>query len=199
MRRLVILCAGLAAAGTLALAAEGEGLAAPAYPADARDKPLSANVVVGGEVANGKAAEAKVLYNDGAAAFATSARAAFESSTFDAVLSRATIWYVFRLMQDTKVNDISRDRDRELDTQPSLVECVAPTFPPGAPSLRTEVALALLVGPDGTVWHAESADGGANELYVESALAAARQFTFEPATAGGEPTATWYPFVIDFD
>ena len=31
------------------------------------------------------------------------------------------------------------------------------------------------------------------------ALAAARQFTFEPATAGGEPTATWYPFVIDFD
>lgn len=202
MRRLIALSAGLIIFGALALAAPAAGeedVVAPDYPSETREKPVTVNVVVRGEIANGKATGAEVLYSDGPGAFAAPARAALEGSTFDAGRESATVWYVFRLMQDTKVNDISRDRDRGLDAGPSLVECVAPAFPPGAPSLRTEVALRLLVGPDGTVWYAEPADDGANQLYVDSALEAARQFTFEPATLGGEPTATWYPFVIDFE
>lgn len=182
-----------------AFAAEAENVVAPAYPSEARDKPLTVNVVARGEIARGKVTDAAVLYDDGPGEFAAAARAALEQSTFDAVRERATIWYVFRLMQDTKVNDISRDRGRELDAQPALVEYVAPAFPPGAPSLRTKVALELFLGPDGAVWYAEPTDDGVNPLYVESALAAARQFEFEPATLDGKPTATWYPFVFEFE
>jgi hypothetical protein len=202
MRRLITLLAGLTCCVALTGAAPAvaeENVVAPAYPSDTRDKPLTVNVVARGEIANGKVTATEVLYNDGLDAFGSSARAALGHSTFGAGRESATIWYVFRLMQDTKVIDISKDRGRELDAGPSLVKCVPPSFPPGAPSLRTEVALQLLVGPDGSVWYAELADDGTNELYVESALVAARQFTFEPATLDGEPTATWYPFVIDFE
>jgi hypothetical protein len=201
MRQFVVFWAGLALGGTLlapAPAVAEENLVAPAYPSETREKPVTVNVVARGELANGKVKAAEVLYNDGPGEFAASARAALEKSTFDAGRESATVWYVFRLLQDTKINDISRGRDRGLDAQPELLEYVAPEFPPGAPSLRTEVSLRLLVGPDGTVWYAEPADGGINQLYVDSALAAARQFTFRPATLDGEPTATWYPFVIDF-
>lgn len=201
MRRLVALFAGLTVCGALlqtGSASAEENLVAPAYPSETREKPVTVNVVARGEIENGKAIAAEVLYNDGPDAFAASARAGLEGSTFDAGRESATIWYIFRLLQDTKVNDVSRGRTRELDSVPSLVECVPPTFPPGAPSLRTEVALQLLVGPDGTVWYAEPADGGNNKLYVDSALEAARQFKFQPATLDGEPTVTWYPFVIDF-
>jgi len=201
MRRLLALSAGLTLCAALtpaASAAAEENVVAPAYPTETRDKPLTVNVVARGEVANGKVTGAEVLYNDGPGAFATSARGALERSAFGAGRESPTIWYVFRLMQDTRVNDISRGRDRGLDAQPELVESVAPAFLPGAPSLQTEVSLQLLVGPDGTVWYAETADDGANQLYVDSALAAARRFKFEPATLDGEPTATWYSFVIDF-
>lgn len=201
MRRLVAIFAGFTVCGALlpaASAAAEETLVAPAYPSEAREKPVTVNVVARGDVSNGKVTAAQVLYNDGPGEFAASARAALANSTFDAGREDATIWYVFRLLQDTKVNDISRGRDRGLDVQPELLEYVAPEFPPGAPSLRTEISLRLLVGPDGTVWYAESADGGTNQLYVDSALTAARQFKFHPATLDGEPTATWYPFVIDF-
>jgi hypothetical protein len=201
MRRLVTLFAGLTVSGALTLAASAaaeENVVAPAYPSETRDKPVTVNVVARGEIGAGKVTGAEVLFNDGPGAFATSARAALEGSTFDAGRESATIWYVFRLMQDTKVNDISRGRDRGLDAQPELVGYVAPEFLPGAPSLQAEVSLQLLVGPDGAVWYAEPADDGTNQLYVDSALVAARQFKFEPATLDGEPTATWYPFVIDF-
>jgi hypothetical protein len=181
-----------------AAAAGGEELVVPAYPADVRDKPFEVNVVTYGALDAGKPAVRKVIYNDGASAFANAASAAFEKYTFDAGRDRATVWFVFRLMRDTKVVDVSRAPDREFDVAPELVEYVAPTFPPGAPSLTTEVALDLFVGPDGGVWYAEQADDGAETLYVERALAAARKFKFEPAVVDGEPTATWYPFVIEF-
>jgi hypothetical protein len=102
------------------------------------------------------------------------------------------------LMRDTEVFDISRGRHRDFDAAPELIEYVAPTFPPGAPSLRTEVSLDILIAPDGSVWYAEQAGDGADPLYVERALAAAREFEFKPASFDGEPTATWYQFVIEF-
>lgn len=181
-----------------ATAAGSEELVVPAYPADVRDKPFEVNVVTCGALDAGKLAVCKVIYNDGASVFADAASAAFEKCIFDAGRDRATIWFVFRLMRDTEVVDASRDPEREFDAAPELVEYVAPTFPPGAPSLTTEVALYLFIGPDGGVWYAEQADDGADTLYVERALAAARKFKFEPAVVGGEPTATWYSFVIEF-
>jgi hypothetical protein len=179
-------------------AAFAEVLAEPPYPTDIRDKPLRANVVISGPLAGGEAADGEVLYNDGAGAFAGAAVAAWKESTFEATRNRATVWYVFRLMQKTKVYDVSRDRPREFDAPPELAEYVAPEFPPGAPSVRTEVTLDLFVGPDGAVWYAEPADEGTAPLYVELAVAAARRFKFRPATLSGEPTATWYPFVFEF-
>jgi hypothetical protein len=181
-----------------ATAGGGEGLVVPAYPADVRDKPFEVNVVTCGAVDAGGPAACKVIYNDGPAAFADAASAAFEKCTFDSPRDRATIWFVFRLMRDTEVVDVSREPKREFEVAPELVASVAPTFPPGAPSLTTEVALNLFIGPDGGVWYAEQADDGADTLYVERALAAAREFKFEPAVLGGEPTATWYSFVIEF-
>ena len=202
MHRPVIIFAGRLVFLAFALAASAaaeENVVAPAYPSDARGNPLTVNVLARGEIANGKVADAAVLYNDGPGEFAAAARAALERSTFDADRSRVTVWYAFRLMQDTRARDVSRDRGPELDAEPALVEYVAPAFPPGAPSLRTEVALVLFLGPDGAVWYAEPADDGVNPMYVESALVAARQFEFEPATLDGEPTATWYQFVFEFE
>lgn len=189
--------AALAAVASAA-AAGAEVLVEAPYPTDIRDKPLRVNVVISGPLASGEAADGEVLYNDGAGAFARAAVAAWKESTFDATRDRATIWYVFRLMQNTEVRDVSRDRPRELDAPPELVEYVAPEFPPGAPSVSTELTLDLFVGPDGAVWYAEPADEGASPLYAELAAAAARRFKFRPATLGGEPTATWYPFVFEF-
>jgi hypothetical protein len=173
-------------------------LVAPTYPVDVRDKPFEVNVVACGAVDGGKAAACRVIFTDGPAPFANAASAAFEKSDFGPGLDRATVWYVFRLMRDTEVFDISRGRDREFDAAPELLEYVAPTFPPGAPSLRMEVSLDILIAPDGSVWYAEQAGDGADSLYVERALAAARQFKFKPASLGGKPTATWYQFVIEF-
>jgi outer membrane biosynthesis protein TonB len=201
MRRAGILIAGLAggAWAFAAAAAAAEDLVAPAYPADTRDKPLSVNVVARGEPAAGKVAAVEVLYSDGPEPFAAAARAALQQSTFDAGRERVTVWYIFRLLQDTKVHDVSRGREPEPEVEPVLTEYVAPTFPPGAPSLRMKVALELFLGPDGKVWYAEPAEDGVTPLYEATALAAARQFVFEPATRGGEAVATWYPFVFEFE
>ncbi len=182
----------------LSVTAGGEDLVAPAYPADIRDKPFEVNVVTCGALDGGKPTVCKVIYCDGASPFADAASAAFEKCAFGPARRRATIWYVFRLLRETEVVDVSREPEREFDVAPELVTSVAPTFPPGAPSLRTEISLDLLIGPDGGVWYAEQADDGADPLYVERALAAAREFQFEPAVVGGKPTATWYAFVIEF-
>lgn len=190
-----VACVFLAIAG---LAAAADNLVTPAYPPDIQDKPLRVNVVVCARLDAGKPTTCKVLYNDGARAFADAASPAFEKCAFETGRNRVTLWYVFRLMQDTEVLDVSRDRAREFDAAPELVEHVAPAFPPGAPSLVTEVSLDLFIGPDGNVWYAEQADDGADPLYVERALAAARQFKFEPAVLNGDKTATWYPLVIEF-
>jgi hypothetical protein len=183
--------------GTFGAAAAAE-LVAPDYPEGLRDKPFAVSVVVSGAVSEGKATAAEVLYSDGAEAFGSAARAAFERNSFDDGRTRATLWYRFRLLQDTKVEDLSRDVARELEALPELLESVAPEFPPGAPSLRMELALELLVGPDGEVWYASCRDAAADPLYCERALAAARQFKFEPATADGEATAAWFSFTLEF-
>ncbi|NIT35470.1 MAG: hypothetical protein GTN49_03040 [candidate division Zixibacteria bacterium] len=196
-RGLLLSLAALVAVASAA-AAGAEVLAEPPYPTDIRDKPLRVNVVISGPLAGGEAADGDVLYNGGAGTFARAAVAAWKESTFEAARDHATIWYVFRLMRNTEANDVSRDRPRELYAPPELVEYVAPEFPPGAPSVRTEVTLDLFIGPDGAVWYAEPADEGATPLYVELAIAAARRFKFRPATLSGEPTATWYPFVFEF-
>jgi hypothetical protein len=173
-------------------------LVTPAYPGDLRDKPFEVNVVACGAVDGGKASACRIVFTDGPTPFADAASAAFEKSDFDAGLGRATVWYVFRLMRDTETFDISRGRERAFDAAPELLDYVAPTFPPGAPSLRTEVSLEILIAPDGSVWYAEQAGDGADPLYAERAIAAARQFKFKPASLAGKPTATWYQFVIEF-
>lgn len=190
--------AALAATLITGAAVGGEDLFTPAYPADIRDKPFEVNVVVCGASEAGQPGACRIIYNDGPEAFADAASAAFVKCTFDAARERATIWYTFRLLRETEVVDVSHEAKRDLEAVPELVSSVAPTFPPGAPSLNTEISLDLFIGPDGSVWYAEEADGAANPLYVERALAAARQFTFEPAVVKGKPTATWWPFVIEF-
>jgi len=190
--------AAAALLGALGSAAASD-FVVPGYPDGLRDKPFAVSVVVSGPVAGGKATSAEVLYADGPDAFASAARAAFEQNQFEAARTSATLWYRFRLLQDTKVEDLSREAPRELDAPPELLKSVAPEFPPGAPSLRMELALELLIGPGGEVWYASCRDAHADPLYCERALAAARQFKFAPATAGGEATAAWFSFVMVFE
>ncbi len=187
------------AAVVLAGAAEAaETLTAPAYPTGAAEKTMEVNVVATtAPDAAGKPGDVTALFNDGSTLFEVAATGALAASSFDAGRTKVTVWYLFKLVQKTEVHDISPDR-LKLDVQPALVTFVAPTFPPGAPSLKTEVALNLLVGTDGKVWYAEAADGGADPLYVDRAVAAAKQFAFEPGGAGGKPTACWYQFVLEF-
>jgi TonB family protein len=187
------------AAAALATAANAAELVAPAYPSEQQEKPLQVTVVARAAITGGKAGEVEVLRNDGSAVFAAAAAEALGKSTFDESRTNATVWYVFRLLQDTKTTDVSAEAGRKLDADPELLEYVAPEFPPGAPSIRTEVTVDLLIGPDGRVWHAEVSDSGTNEVYAESAVVAARQFTFNPATLDGKPTLAWYPFIIEFN
>jgi hypothetical protein len=187
------------AAGAFAAAAGAAELVAPAYPSEQQEKPLEVTVVARADVSGGNAGAAEILHNDGPDVFAASAAEALGKSTFDEGRTTATAWYVFRLLQDTKTTDVSPEAGRKLDAEPELTGYVAPEFPPGAPSLRTEITVNLLIGPDGTVWFAEVTGTGVNELYAESAATAARQFTFNPATLDGKPTLAWYPFIIEFN
>jgi len=189
--------AALGAAAGAAWAADN--LAAPPYPSGANEKTFEVSVVVRATAdAAGKLGAGEVLHAEGPQSFAAAALAAAAQSTVDAGRGVVTLWYLFRLVQATEVRDISPDR-LKYAAEPALLEYVAPTFPPGAPSLSTEIKLNLLLGPDGAVWAAAPADGGVNQLYAERAVAAALQFKFQPATGpDGKPTAGWYPFVIDF-
>jgi len=189
--------ATLAAALALGGPAYAGNLVKPVYPPGMREKPLVVNVVATAPLGAGRVAAVEIIYADGAPPFAAAAAAALEASAFDADRADVTAWYKFKLMQDTEVHDISPGR-QELEKQPALVTYAPPQFPPGAPSLKTEVTLELLVGDDGAVWYARAPGDGADALYVEQALAAARQFKFEAATADGKAIAAWYPFVIEF-
>jgi len=185
------------AAGALPAAA-GE-LVTPAYPDAVANKVVEANVVVRATLDGaGKVAATETVFNDGEAAFGAAAATALAATAFDGGAGEVFVWYTYRLTQSTLARDISPDLPPAYDAEPTLVEATAPTFPPGAPSLRTEVELKLLVGKDGRVWYARPAAPGGNELYNSRAVAAALTFRFEPAQKEGKAVPAWYPFILDF-
>jgi TonB family protein len=81
---------------------------------------------------------------------------------------------------------------KALITPPKLVRFVEGAYPDveleGEPPAETVVELDLVVGKDGLVTEASVARSG-GEAFDEAALAAARQFVFEPARKDWEPIA----------
>ncbi len=82
---------------------------------------------------------------------------------------------------------------------PRLVGFVEASYPASALAERrgARVELVITIGADGVVTDVAVATG-AGEGFDEAAVAAARRFTFEPATTGGKPVAARVRYVYVF-
>jgi hypothetical protein len=182
--------------GGAALAAAAN-LTKPAFPATKTLDLVEVDVVARATLDAGKPTAAEVVYNQNGDPFGEAARTALAASSFEGG-GDVYVWYHYRMGQDTLTAVLPPEDAQNLDAEPTLTETVAPTFPPGAPSLSTAIDLRILVGTNGAVWYARAADPQANALYVERATAAALKYKFQPATRGGATVPAWYTCVIDF-
>jgi len=192
-----LLRAGAVLISVGAAAAAAATVAKPAFPAMKTLDLVEVDVVARAALEAGKPTAAEVIYNQNGAPFGEAAKTALAASSFDGD-GDVYVWYHYRMGQDTLVTTLPPEETQNLDAEPVLTETVAPTFPPGAPSLSTAIDLRILVGTTGAVWYARAADPRANALYVERAIAAAMKYKFQPATRGGAAVPAWYTCVIDF-
>lgn len=189
----------LSAAACLLLAAgtEAANLVKPVFPETKTLELVEVDVVARANAVAGKPENGEIAYNQNGAPFGEAAKAALAASTFDGD-GPVNVWYHYRMGQDTIVTVLPPAHAQNLESEPVLVKTVAPTFPPGAPSLSTSIELEILTGPTGAVWYIRATNPAANALYVERAVAAAKQYEFEPGTRGGAAVPAWYTCVIDF-
>ncbi len=82
-------------------------------------------------------------------------------------------------------------------TPPKLVTFVQATLPADAPRRAADVVLLITIGADGAVTEVEIRQG-AGEPWDTAAMAAARQFVFEPALVDGAPVPVKVPFTYTF-
>jgi TonB family protein len=78
---------------------------------------------------------------------------------------------------------------------PRLTESVTVPYPEGATG-NAMVTLKVVVNRDGTVRSVEATHG--DEPFASAAVAAARNFRFEPATRDGQPVAATIRFAVEF-
>jgi TonB family protein len=71
-------------------------------------------------------------------------------------------------------------------------------IPNGAIQSRTRVEVLVRVDPVGKVESARVVGGVSNESVASAALAAARQWTFEPASDNGHPVESDHTIVFEF-
>jgi len=81
-----------------------------------------------------------------------------------------------------------------------ILRMIKPKYPPHeqAAGIEGNVTVQLLVDEQGMVAEASVLSLVGPESFQESALAAVRQFEFQPPTENGEPTSMWIKFVIKF-
>ncbi|MFZ0213641.1 MAG: energy transducer TonB [Candidatus Acidiferrales bacterium] len=82
--------------------------------------------------------------------------------------------------------------------QSHLTHRVEPAYPPDALKNRVEgaVALHLVVAPDGSVQTADAVEG--NPVFVPSAIAAVRQWRFQPILLNGSPVMVETTITVNF-
>lgn len=87
-----------------------------------------------------------------------------------------------------------------IDTMPKVLDA-AVKYPEEARARGEQgtVQVKALVGTDGKVTEVSAEAGqAASPVLVEAALAAVRQWTFEPARSGGQPCAVWIVVPVAF-
>ncbi len=87
-----------------------------------------------------------------------------------------------------------------IDTMPKVVDNPI-TYPPEARERRIQgsVVIQALVGKDGRVKEATADTAqAASPILTKAAMAAVRQWTFEPARTKGEPTEIWITVPVHF-
>jgi len=85
--------------------------------------------------------------------------------------------------------------------EPVLVEFPRYGYPPAArgTGLRADVRLALLVDERGRVIDARVREGAPPDLgFAETALAAAKRISFQPATRYDKPGKMWTEVILEF-
>lgn len=89
----------------------------------------------------------------------------------------------------------------EVDSHPRLVRKVNPTYPFRAKRRGVEgkVSLRFLVDKQGRVSEFNVVQAEPEGVFEESALAAVRQWRFEPGKKDGEPVSTWVQVPIRFE
>lgn len=90
--------------------------------------------------------------------------------------------------------------DLPIDTMPKVLDA-AVKYPEEARARGEQgtVQVKALVGTDGKVTEVSAEAGqAASPVLVEAALAAVRQWTFEPARSGGQPRAVWIVVPVAF-
>jgi TonB family protein len=90
----------------------------------------------------------------------------------------------------------------EVDVRPSVVKQVAPVYPEDALQQRVQdtVVLKVLIGPGGNVEEIQVLRGSGKAPSLNAAaVAAVRQWMFEPARKSGKPVSCWYSVGLPFE
>lgn len=174
----------------------------PKYPPEAKAKGIQGTVVLKGMIGiDGRAHKLKLV--SGPRALVGAAKAAirqwdFEPATFDGK-PRAVPWEFhlrFRL-------DETRERPKKIalsrrSMSRKLVHEVAPIYPPAArrKGIHGNVVLRVLVAKDGRVETCERISG--NPLLAKAAIAAVRQWVYEPTRIHGKPVEVHLTVTVAF-
>jgi protein TonB len=88
----------------------------------------------------------------------------------------------------------------DLDRQPQLRTTTKPAYPPAALAARAGgiVLLRVLVSATGTASRVEIVRGVQPDL-DQAAVAAVRQWRFDPGQKGGAPVEAWMTVAVPFD
>jgi len=174
----------------------------PIYPPEAKAKGIQGTVWLKGMIGvDGRAHELKVV--SGPRALVGAAEAAvrqwtFAPATFDGK-PRAVPWQFhlkFRLDETTEApRNIALSREAMTHR---LVRQVAPEYPAEAQrkGIHGDVVLRALVGKDGRVRSVERISG--NPILAKAAIAAVRQWVYEPTLIHGEPVDVHLTVTVSF-
>ncbi len=174
----------------------------PVYPASAKAKGIQGTVVLAGLVGvNGRAIDLRLI--SGPRALAGAAMAAvrkwiFQPATFDGK-RRAVPWTFhvnFQLSGHRKGAEPVRLSRQEMAGK--LVRQVPPVYPAEAArkGIHGKVVLRVLVGKDGHVKSLSRISG--NPILAKAAIAAVRQWTYQPTLLHGEPVDVHLTVTVNF-
>lgn len=174
----------------------------PIYPPEAKAKGIQGTVTLSGMIGvDGRAHRLKLV--SGPRALAGAAEAAvrqwtFSPATFDGK-RRAVPWKFHLRFRPAENREPPRKialSRRSMTRQ--LIRRVAPVYPPEAErkGIHGDVVLRVVVGKDGRVKSLERVSG--NPILAKAAIAAVRQWVYEPTRIHGEPVEVHLTVTVAF-